>query len=274
MLELIFFIPKEAQKKMMLEFIKPTFSELLNTGEISSFVYTSYPKRLILEVFTTEENQVFNEQISTKWKQYLQSEYEYFAAFKMTEVQTLFREFPQDYIKILEHEHVDESDPFYTKDTSLLNLEILECLVENEYDFEYSLCLVFTYLYCLGGYAPKIYLEQSKELLNTIEFFPSTKEKLNAEVTSILNENEKEIKERLDELFIELNAFHELESAPTTFSKWKLSYGMLTNNTEIIDITLLFEKFRNQLFFSDAEIYMISTIIINYFEEKYCYNFV
>lgn len=43
---------------------------------------------------------------------------------------------------------------------------------------------------------------------------------------------------------------------------------MLIGENENIYSTTLFEKFRSQLFFSDPEIYMITTMIINFFEEK------
>jgi hypothetical protein len=267
MLELIFFIPKDAQKKLMLEFIKPTFLELIATDKMSLFTYTSYPKRLILEVFITEDKSFFEERILTKWKQFLNEEYPYFDTFKTTEVQSLFREFPMEYIKISAHEDASESDPFYSSDSSLLHLDILENLVENEYDFEYSLCLVFTFLYCLGGYSPTVFLERSKELKETLEFYASTKEKLDTEVSAILGENEEEIEKRLDTLLLELSSFYDLSECPTVFSKWKLAYGMLVTEDETVDSSTLFEKFRSQLFFSDPEIYMITAMIIDYHEK-------
>ena len=267
MLELIFFIPKDAQKKLMLEFIKPTFLNLVATEKMSSFTYTSYPKRLILEVFTTENKPSFEEQISTKWKQFLHEEHAYFEAFKTTEVQTLFREFTMDYIKFSANEDASESDPFYSSDSSVLHLDILENLVQNEYDFEYSLCLVFTFLYCLGGCSPTVFLQRSKALQETLEFYASTKEKLDTEVTAILSENKEEIEKRLDTLFLELSSFYTLNDCPRVFSKWKLSYGMGIAKDETIDSSALFEKFRSQLFFSDPEIYMITAMIIDYHEK-------
>jgi len=250
----------------MLEFIKPLFLDLLATEKMSLFTYTNHPKRLQLEVFTIEDRTSFEEQISTQWKQFLHEEHAYFDVFKTTEVQTLFQEISMDYIKFSTHKSVTTSDPFYSSDSSVLHLDILEELVQNEYDFEYALCLVFTFLYCLGGHSPTIFLQRSKELHETLEFYASTKEKLDAEVTAILSENKDEIKTRLDTLFVELSMFHKLDACPTVFSKWKLSYGMLITEDENIDRSILFEKFRNQLFFSDPEMYMITGIIIDFVE--------
>jgi hypothetical protein len=266
MLNFLFYAPFEYQKKILLEFIKPVCTELINSEKIDAFDYVSTSKRLVLSTISPKDEVALEEEMKAKWSRFLESEASYFAPPTYTDITTLFREFPIQHLKVSK---VSSSVAENTLEFnfSATNLEVLQELDDNDYDLEYSMCLLFTFIYCMGGYSPQKLLKTTEQLLQYKHFDAETQTAMNAQIDAIIHENKEAIHQTLNGLFHELLVYRSKDEQSSVFSTWKNSYEKITiNNDE--DLIPTFEHFKNQLLFSDSEVYMI-LFILRYFLANY-----
>lgn len=260
MLDFLFHVPLEKQKKVLLEFIKPICAENIQKKKIHSFDYFTAAKRIRLSVVTKDEK-ALEKEFQVLWSLFLEKEASYFSRSDYKPIDTLFQELPISHLKVtLDSTNLNETDHH---NFSLTNLEVLEELNENEYDLEYSICLFFTFMYCLGGFSPRHFFELAQELRLYKQFDAQTFGILNAQADAIIDENREEIIKRLLSLFQELLLCQPQNDLPSVFSKWKFSYGKITLNKEE-DLIPVFEHFKSQLLFSDSEAHIILSIILNF----------
>jgi hypothetical protein len=266
MLNFLFYAPVTHQKKILLEFVKPMSSEWILTKKIDAFDYVCTTKRFVLSVLLPKDEASLEQELKAKWKLFLEQEASYFTPKDYAHIDTLFREFPIDHIKVTKvNSPITENTSTYN--FSATNLEVLQALDRNDYDLEYALCLFFTFIYCMGGFSPQSALKISQQLAMYKHFDDATRDEMNAQIHAIIGENKEEINKRLRALFEELLIYRPENSHPSVFSKWKLSYGKITIKDHE-GLIPTFEHFKNQLLFSDAEVYMILSIL-TYFWGNY-----
>ena len=263
--DFLFHAATEHQKKILLEFIKPISIEYSQKKDILSFDYFPTSKRLRWSVTFSKENSQLEKEFQHRWKLYLEEQASYFAPSTQTNITTLFKELPIDYLKISKTHTSTSSDPSNHR-LSVTNLDVLQELDRNDYDLEFSICLLFTFIYCLGGFSPQQMFNISEQLKDYKQFDIETLNSMNAQGFGIISENQEAIDHLLDGLFHEL-LISRPDNAPSLFSTWKLGYGKIANG-ESKEIIPAFEHFKRQLLFSDSDTYMILYIIHNYFERQ------